>query len=1205
MIARFEANRGDILTAWSDYGDAFDGNDPLRIKRFKIMNNDPHHKGGRVIFIYVQDKKIVYKPSSVDANFVLAGSNNPHSFFTYVNRWIKEGDMLVESNVMRQQLFMSYPVISASDDDEHSKYGFIYFLAHYDMRETRDEMPRGDIPKELDRRGFISTSFMAGQLLAIMTLFRVHDLHVENLMALVPLDVETMFTPDPEFTPYSTIVCRMYSGSFCPTDIMRNAAAKFDENGNYVADSLKHDPNAVIRYRGYVGYPPDNGLVKTGFADMFDLLVAKKNEVLNWFDQRVPANSVVRIVPLGTPIMKAITKGYHLKLLEERDKGTQNPEKVALLQMCSSWFKQNARRCSSDDYKCRQHLAMFGGSDAACDVLYKEFLSSLDIPAFYYQWNSKSLHLPQLDQKAVSEHVNGLIEELEDGPNKDVATTAFGSMDSDHDEVLTKTLKQVQIDFVRAFLVKKDAEACTSARSLEERLEACMKDLYSSGLFEVTRQPFVVATENNAKMTTQSRVKDVLARRGRKGTQNRSKGRSQSAASPASIRGSTSTGKNGSFLSARRSKVRRASRRGQSVESLQSTVLQLKDKINRMEEETRMLRAQGKRMETEIQRSDKQLSEMLDNLGGKKGTPLVHTVAEMRRLRALVKQLRNDVRGRDTQISSLLSSHRHSQVSELEVLSEEYLREISRLQSELKKEADWKKRHRGEAQTAIEASFKVISEVKALKAVKVRLENRVAELEADVHKTREKQFDPDSGLSFESMLAEAREREKQLKISLAQSEREIERVRTHLDYYIISSKAGAIESHGRPSSAAKAKIDPASIPDIETQIENAEKTLTALRAKKRRKEEEKRYKRRLRAKELRDSMKSRQAALALQRKREAEHKRKNADERRRRNVEEKRQRLLRLQKEKEKWTRRKMRQGGGRKERRDKAEAKRWAAEQFRMKRKAREERIRIRHHQRVREEIAKTKDTRSKARRGEKSIVSPLKDIVTTTTTTIASVAPSSEVTVRGEDFDDFFSALSVDDDPTTRLVEPVAPTSKASDGQDLTPASPKRKLATQSVEKHSPTISTMHVGGSVDADLPAASSDDSTPEANNVFLTDEVAPVQDTDDERSDTHEYASTLNEVRSANASIEIKTDVSTERHVHFSLDATDKEEGATVVGTKEECAPDAMCNGATIDDEIGTPSDDVAKDGDDDNVANDYDDDDYEDDDEYGDEDFED
>eukprot|EP00939_MAST-03C_sp_MAST-3C-sp1_P003617 g3617.t1 len=374
-----------------------------------------------------------------------------------------------------------------------------------------------------------------------------------------------------------------------------------------------------------------------------------------------------------------------------------------------------------------------------------------------------------------------------------------------------------------------------------------------------------------------------------------------------------------------------------------------------MKENERMLRAQIKRSETEARRSDKQLKEILDNVGHTKSAPLVHTISELRRLRALVKQLRGDVGDRDAQLSALLSSHRQSLITELEIRSEEYLREISRLRFELEREVEDKLRRKGEAQTAIEASFEVISEVKTLKEQKRSLENRIEELKKSVETTRSKQFEPKTGASFENLLAESKRQIKQLKESLQASQRDVFRLRTHLEFYHlespgVSSSRAVLALDGRE--ATRGERPPSAIPSIDTQIKDAEEKVAKLRAKKRRNEEEKRHRRRLRAKEQREAFKARQVSLAAKKAREAEKRRLDAKERRRFDVEERRQRLENLKKEKDKWTRRTKRLGGSRRDRLEATRAKRWAEEQFRERQKLRRERNRAIHHEKIRKEI-------------------------------------------------------------------------------------------------------------------------------------------------------------------------------------------------------------------------------------------------------------
>jgi len=455
MLDRFVAERAAIRSAWNDYGDPLpDEGGELKIHTIEIVNNGPHFKGGRVMFLGVGGgKKIVYKPSSVSSNFVMCASNNEHSFFNILNEWVKEALLTKRALIGYQQLFQTYPVVTGVDSGHH--FGFLYYLEHYGF---------GDI----DEAAYISASIMMGELWAIQTLLRNDDMHLENMMVVsskisttchsietchklggkdfseaaqmyptdrpsdksnfvvhVPMDNEVLFSPKATFSPDDVMLCPHSGnnalGALCHAGVTLHQIQQ-DGSGKVAEQETSVDLNAVIRYRGFIGHPLNTMYVRIGFAQMAYLLATKKDDILTWLGTKVPANAVFRIVPMSTKSMTSLTHEslMRTKLTKPENEIADDAETAAVAQ------KQTARNRLPDwiashcnlehgivdqDWRCLQMLALFGGKEEPFENLVT-FMQDNDVPAAYYQWNSLNMHMPTTTLTWTTEHVKRMLRDV-------------------------------------------------------------------------------------------------------------------------------------------------------------------------------------------------------------------------------------------------------------------------------------------------------------------------------------------------------------------------------------------------------------------------------------------------------------------------------------------------------------------------------------------------------------------------------------------------------------------------------------------------------------------------------------------------------------------------------------------------------------------------------------------------------------------------
>ena len=189
-------------------------------------------------------------------------------------------------------------------------------------------------------------------------------------------------------------------------------------------------------------------------------------------------------------------------------------------------------------------------------------------------------------------------------------------------------------------------------------------------------------------------------------------------------------------------------------EKLEVTNARMKSRIAELEENLRVEHIQRTRNEREIER----ITKVAEELSGNGSQENRKTAAELRRLRAMLNKSREDLKARDAQISSLLKSQKYTRVMELELTAEEYLREVSRLREILKRRDEERKKKDEDAKIAIEASYKVVSELRNLKVDKVELEDRISKCNEEIKVLRlERRVDSKSGMTYVVFEREARE----------------------------------------------------------------------------------------------------------------------------------------------------------------------------------------------------------------------------------------------------------------------------------------------------------------------------------------------------------------------------------------------------------------------------------------------------------------
>lgn len=457
-----------------------------------------------------------------------------------------------------------------------------------------------------------------------------------------------------------------------------------------------------------------------------------------------------------------------------------------------------------------------------------------------------------------------------------------------------------------------------------------------------------------------------------------------------------------SVLASKRGKAKAIQRRQKQadvemLESLRASNMQMKRTIRDLRNDISSIRIRNKRHDVDTKRMEVVLDELVSSKGT--ATQLKHTVSELRRLRALVAKLQRDAKAREDQMSELLRSKKYTRVTELELVTEEYLNEVTRLREVVEKEKQRKERTKKEAQTAIETSYRVISELRDVTQQKTLLEQDVAALKKKLAGVQANQYDSKSGKAYSDVVKEYAEKVKRLNASLRESKREVGRLRSHLQYYQLNSPAKttdttlAIPSASVPSASSPKRLMLTDHPkhdvesghtdghsvDLKIEIERTKVKMKRLHEMKQQADDATRHKRRLRAKKHRDAFEERRAAAERRRKELEGARKREREEARKRRLIASRKRLAELRKGQEKWSRMSDRLGRPRRKGSQSTRAMRWAREQLRKRediqrrRREKESRDHERKMSEKRREREKEKqDRRWRDRETPTSIVSP-----------------------------------------------------------------------------------------------------------------------------------------------------------------------------------------------------------------------------------------
>jgi hypothetical protein len=198
---------GRVLADWETISSIFFPGEPIqKLTEIKATDSDPH-KGGKQVLILIFDlkKKLVYKPSDIEADCLLIGQSDPRnndlrgifeirgkrtqSLMEIINTEIKK------TGEQKLQLLPTYKILprnpgsKIADNEIRNSYGYIEFLSHEDSDYKIERIKSTALVDQKKKTGQkqratkIAWSETAGQLMALAVTFSLTDLHAENMIA--------------------------------------------------------------------------------------------------------------------------------------------------------------------------------------------------------------------------------------------------------------------------------------------------------------------------------------------------------------------------------------------------------------------------------------------------------------------------------------------------------------------------------------------------------------------------------------------------------------------------------------------------------------------------------------------------------------------------------------------------------------------------------------------------------------------------------------------------------------------------------------------------------------------------------------------------------------------------------------------------------------------------------------------------------------
>jgi hypothetical protein len=215
---------GRVLADWGTINSVFfPGRSIQQLTEIKVTDSDPH-KGGKQVLIltFDYDKKIVYKPSDLEADCLLIGQSKVlndctnkdlRGFFEIKGKKTQSLMEIVNERIEKEgklhplptyKILPCNPGSKTADIELRNSYGYLEFLSHEDSDYKIEKIQSKALvdqkikTRQKQQATKIAWSETAGQLMALAVTFSLTDMHAENVIAhqYKPylIDLETSFT---------------------------------------------------------------------------------------------------------------------------------------------------------------------------------------------------------------------------------------------------------------------------------------------------------------------------------------------------------------------------------------------------------------------------------------------------------------------------------------------------------------------------------------------------------------------------------------------------------------------------------------------------------------------------------------------------------------------------------------------------------------------------------------------------------------------------------------------------------------------------------------------------------------------------------------------------------------------------------------------------------------------------------------------------
>jgi hypothetical protein len=435
-----------------------DNQNRIQLNHIISSGSDTHHQGAQVLILefhnYNQSFKLVYKPSSVEADAFITGNmrrlkliepqwQEYRSFIEIVNQKLELQNIC---------LLPTYLIIPKYDQNNNNiifcKYGYIEYIQHkpwetldltndfknlLSKTEIRDRWKiSGEIEKiyndefnkllvaaindpncsyilrtEEDQNNF---SFSAGCLSAIMIALGIIDMHAENMIVSnklpVLIDLENSFLIDDAPTISKTLVFRPDMGSFSPKSVIPKLYDELlDIHGIQTLNIEQIEKNrsfTVFQIKNGTAEPYliDQQKAKNGINFIIDCFVEMKHEFDTWFKNVNDFNICVRYIPLSTSVFRTDLEGL-LACIIKPGIDLHNEIKQFQNALSDVYDTEQAESKEANNYAIYQKSCL----DAYVDELLRG-----NIPVYYvfvkekelYDFNSRLLKINPINSTAVN-----------------------------------------------------------------------------------------------------------------------------------------------------------------------------------------------------------------------------------------------------------------------------------------------------------------------------------------------------------------------------------------------------------------------------------------------------------------------------------------------------------------------------------------------------------------------------------------------------------------------------------------------------------------------------------------------------------------------------------------------------------------------------------------------------------------------------------